>query len=200
MAAIGEIVRVALHYQQAGAGDMMNVFHFRIAGNAPSDTDLLDDIVDWALSGWGTAWKNVAVTGCELEYVDCDIVMPDGTVVRNIGSDLLNVVGIVGGDLLPAAVSARLQAYTTVPKARGSKYVPGIGEPQQAGGDWSVGALANLAVLLGIYLSPHVGASSVILEPGLISRTLVQFLPFLVTGLIDTQPAYQRRRKAGVGI
>lgn len=200
MAALGEIVRLALHYTQPGAGDIMNVFHFKIAGTAPSDVDLLEDLGSWIFDEWGARWVLMAATVANLSHFECDIVALDGTVTRNIGGGIVDMDGTVSADVVPAGVASYLLAYTAIPKARGSKYVPGGAETEVQAGEWSAGYLADLALLLGIYLTPFIGGSGVTLTPGVASLTLGTFVPFLVSGAIDTLAAYQRRRKAGVGI
>lgn len=200
MATIGEIVRVALHYTQDNAGDMMNVFHFRVSGDNTNDADFLDLLEDWCTDIWADQWKTLAAGACTLSHFEADIINTDGTVNRNIGGAILNIVGDIGGDVLPAAVSAYILGYTPLPKARGSKYVPGISESQSVGGEWNAGTLASLAVLLSRYVTIYIGTGGVGLVPGVLSLTLGSFIPFLVSGAIDTQAAYQRRRKEGVGI
>lgn len=200
MATIGEIVRVALHYVQSGGGDMMNVFHFKISGASPADDDLLQDITDWITDSWADRWALMAASGCKLSHFDSDIIAVDGTVTRNIGGGIIDVTGTVAGDVMPAGTAAYLLAYTAIPKARGSKYVPGISEGEQNAGTLAVGYIADLALLLAVYLNPFLGGSGATLQPGVLSKTLGTFVPFLISGAIDAIIAYQRRRKVGVGI
>lgn len=200
MAVSGEIVRVALHYTQPNAGDCMNVFHFRLSGTVGDDESLLDNIgTGWAVS-WANIWKTIGASAAVLSHVDVDVVNTDGTVDRNIGSEILNVAGTVGGEVTSAAVSGYLLAYTPIPKARGSKYVPGMCEVGVSSGAFTTGAQAVLLQLLALYLNVYVGSGGLRLNPGVLSLLLVEFVDFLASGAIETLPAYQRRRKAGVGI
>ena len=200
MATAGEILRLALHYTQAGAGDMMNVFHFELGGTVGDDAEVAADVEGWAENIWGARWALLACSATTLSHGEYDIINLDGTVARNIGGGIYNVVGTVGGEVLPAGVAAHLTAHTTIPKARGSKYIPGVAEADSVGGQLSVGALADLAILLGFYLTAYTGANGVTITPGILSKVLVEFVPFIASGLIDTLTAYQRRRKVGVGI
>lgn len=200
MAAAGNILRVALHYGMVNAGDIMNVFHFRLAGAIPSNDAIADAVADWVTTEWGPAWAELAGAGCELVYGDYDIINLDGTVAENIGSTLFGIPGVVGGDLSPAQAATYILAHTAIPKARGSKYLPGVPEAIVTAGELNVGGLANLALALAVYLAPYTAGSGVALVPGVLSLTLAQFVPFITSGLIDTLTATQRRRKAGVGI
>jgi len=200
MATIGEILRVALHYSQQGGGDIMNVFHFIIEDASVPDTLIKDDVELWIADEWGARWALMASSGVVLLSFEADIVAIDGTVTRNIGGGIVDTAGTVGGEPLPAGCAGYLLAYTAIPKARGSKYVPGITESEQSGGELVAGYLADLALLLAVYLTPYAGSSGATLRPGVVSKVLATFVPFLVSGAIDTLVAYQRRRKVGVGI
>ena len=200
MASAGEIIRVALHYTMPNAGDVMNVFHFVLSGVVPDDDDTFDEIAEWVNNEWAAAWTELASSLAELVYFEVDIMNTDGTVARNIGTDLVGEVGIHVLDAYSPQAAAYLLAYTSVPKARGSKYVPGMAESEVGGGAFSVGALTDIAALLVVFLGVFTGSGGLVLTPGVLSRTLLAFVPFLTTGILDTVVATQRRRKAGVGI
>jgi hypothetical protein len=123
-----------------------------------------------------------------------------GLVLRNIGGGIIAVNGDVIEDVTPAAVSGYLMGYTAVPKARGSKYVPGIAETQINEGEFTAPALVKLATLLAIYLADVSLGSGASLEMGVLSKALGAFVSFTGSGLVESLPAYQRRRKQGVGI
>lgn len=200
MATAGEILRVALHYTMPEAGDCMNVFHFVLDGSVGTDAETDTAATNWIEDVWGARWALLACEDALLSHAEFDIINDDGTVARNIGAAILNIAGTVGGELLPAAAAAYIMAYTAIPKARGSKYIPGIAEADSVAGALSVGALADIALLLGIFLTTYIDPTGVRFVPGLLSKTLVRFVPFIASGLIDTLVAYQRRRKVGVGI
>jgi len=198
MATIGEIVRIAIHYSGNNAGDVMNVFHFEITAGTGNDSDLMGDVEEFVIDSWVARWQLMASQGYTCENYEVDIINPDGTVNRNVGGDTVGVDGTVSGDALPAQCAYWMMAYTGVPKARGSKYVPGATETEVANGALTTGALADLALLLAIYLLPQ--GSVFTLTPGVLSRVLEAFIPFIISGQIETLTATQRRRKVGVGI
>jgi len=200
MASIGEIIRVVAHYSMENAGDMQNVFHFILQTAAIADNDLIDDVSAWFQNDWGASWQELASQYATLEHFDADVVDVDGTVKRNLGGDIIDLDGLISTELMTPMDSGYLLAYTAIPKARGSKYLPGMAEATQSAGGLNATALADLAVCLGVYLVPIAMTGGGSLLPGVASATLAAFVPFLVSGAIDTVLATQRRRKAGVGI
>ena len=134
-----------------------------------------------------------------MDYFEADLVSVSGLVQQNLGVRNINVAGDAPGTTIAAAVSAYLMATTLAPKGRGSKYIPGLAETQTSDGEWSPTALATLSQMLLAYLATINATGGTQLVPGISSRTAQQFLPFLAQGLVESIPAYQRRRKPGVG-
>lgn len=200
MATVNEIVRCTLHYSAPGAGDMQNVFTWKIDQASPADSVVLDTLETWVNDVWAPAWRELAATAVVLESFEADILRTDGTVARNLGGLLVDIAGVVGGDVVAAGVAAYILGYTANPKARGSKYLPGLGEPIVEGGILSVNGLADLAVCLAVYLSNITVTGGGRLQPGVLSKTLATFIAFINAGALESVPAYQRRRKVGVGI
>ena len=199
MADVNDIIRATLVYNSPGASEQNNVFYW-VLGNAPIDNDdLLDALANWALTVWGPQWAQLAADVSTLVSVLVDIMNADGTVKENVGAELIGLDGDNSFDVTAAAVSGYLLAQTDNPKIRGSKYVPGISETQITNGVFTVSALAELALLLGIYLANIDLAGGGKLFPGVLSRTLLTHVTFNQSGLINDIPAYQRRRKEGVG-
>lgn len=200
MAEIGEIVRVVLHYSQPNAGDCQNVFHFLMTDDEPTDAGLLEGIADWVTDVWAPDWAAIASSVAILEYIDVDIVNVAGEVLRNIGGAIIDVNGDSVTQVTSAAVSAYLLAYTELPKQRGSKYLPGLSEDAVASGTINPAYLGQLAILLADYLLDISIPDGGTIVAGILSKKLAEFIPFLASGAIEALPAYQRRRKAGVGI
>jgi len=200
MADFGEIVRLVVGYSLPTASEVLNIFLWQIVDNPSSDEDTFDDMEDWVVNDWGVNWADLASAVAEIITVAVDIVNLDGTVARNIGSSSVSVVGTVGGEAGAAAVSGYLKADTEIPKTRGSKYVPGIGEGVMTDGLLSVESLGDLALLLLDFFSTFVGGiSSARYEPGVVSRPSETWVPFNGSGYVTDLPAYQRRRKPNVG-
>lgn len=195
----GEILRTVLNYVIPGSA-AQNVFFHRYDGPGVTDALLLDAVDAWFTTVWAPDWTSLGSTNAEMDFVECDVINPDGTVARNLGAEALNIAGGAAPSTGAAAVSAYLLAYTDLPKQRGSKYVPGINEGAYDNNLFSGGALLDMAALLASYLSIINPGGATELVPGVLSRTLLTFVPFIGNGLVDAQPAYQRRRKDGVGI
>jgi hypothetical protein len=200
MAENGEILRVVLEYIIPGASQVLNVFNWLIDDGAPSDEDVLADFADWAENVWGVNWADVAQDVAELDNVSIDVVDVQGHVLRNLGAQGIGLAGSVGGEIGVAAASGFLKADTAVPKTRGSKYVPGLGEGNLLDGVLTAETLADLLLLLADFFTVYVGtASSARYQPGVVSRTAEAFEPFVEAGYVTSIPGYQRRRKPNSG-
>lgn len=195
-----DILKVVIDYVYPGAGTALNVFYYVYAGADEDDQDVVDAIVDWADNGWGNNWDNLASGAATLRAVTIQVVSGLGEILRDLGTTQINRPGQVTGEVLPAANSCYLQAYTDVPQVYGRKYAPGIGEEAVENGVFSAVAQANIALLLLEYLDTINVAVGNNLFPGVLSKREAGFKAFNNSGLFRTLPAYQRRRKEGVGI
>lgn len=200
MAEIGEIIRLVIHYSQPNAGDCQNVFHFLMTDDEPSDSGLLEGIATWVTDVWADDWAGIAASVANVEYIDVDVVNTLGEVLRNVGGAVIDVSGESVTQVTSAAVSAYILAYTELPKQRGSKYIPGLSEDAVASGSLNPAVLGVMASLLADFLMDISIPDGGSLTPGVLSKTLGTFVPFLTSGALEVLPAYQRRRKAGVGI
>jgi len=198
MANEGEVIRINVNYTCPGYSDIFNVFWGQLLTDI-SDVALLAAIDDWVTTDWGAAWVDFASDDMTLFQFDADVINPDGTVARNIGGNVVNIAGSNAADVEPAGVAAYLLAYTSFPKSRGSKYVPGVPDLEVNDGHLSPAILVELAVLLLRFLSFDSTALAEILVAGVLSRAIEEFREFSGGGLLTDVPAYQRRRKPNVG-
>lgn len=195
----GEIVRTVIEYGAAGSSVPQNVFFHQLTVATVPDEDVFDAIDAWAVNDWGGDWAQFASEDYSLDNVSAEVMNTDGTVARILGSDAANVLGLTG-DAAGAGTAGLIQAVTALPRQRGKKYVPGVGDPQINNNLFTTAAVADLVGLLGQYLAEiPAGGGSGVLIPGLLSSTLEQFVPFSGTGEVSDVPAYQRRRKPNVG-
>lgn len=199
MAATGEIVRVVIKYAMPNASEMLNVLHYALTAAGIDDDDLLDSMATWCTDVWADSWAELASDDATVVSIGLDIVNTDGTVKRNIGTELIGVTGDDPGTNTSAGVAGYILANTSNPKARGSKYLPGITETALDNGKFSAAAVGDLAAMLVIYLANITIPGGIVLEPGLLSKATAAFIPFVAAGLINDIPAYQRRRKPFVG-
>lgn len=104
------------------------------------------------------------------------------------------------GSQTAAAVAAYMLLNTAFPKVQGVKYLPGLAEGIIQDGALNATGLAALAFCLIQYAKTLESSGASELVPGVLSKSKSGFVPFVDTGLIETIPAYQRRRKPSVGI
>lgn len=196
---VNDILRVALHYTSPNASEILNVFWYQLTTEQLDNASVMNVIEDYFTDVWGAAWADFASQAFNIDFLEVDVINPDGTVDRNIGERTIDIDGTVIGDGLPAVVSGYIHASTAVPKARGSKYIPGVGELNTSNGLMTSEAVADLSLMLIGYLATLTTETTALLVPGVLSRPLEAFVPFLSHGLVNDVPAYQRRRKPNVG-
>jgi hypothetical protein len=94
-----------------------------------------------------------------------------------------------------------MTAYTYQSKTQGKKYLPGLSELAQTAGLWVAGVLTAM----GTSALAWIGGFDSIADPtshwypGVWSAKSLSFQSFAPTVIVRDVPAYQRRRKAGVG-
>lgn len=196
----GDIVKMVLEYAYPGAGTALNIFHFFYGGEDVEDADLMDVMEVFFRDEWGDHWAGLAPTNSSIDQVEGLVVDNAGLTIRDIGSRQIDKDGDLASDVNAAAVSGYLQGNTIVPQVRGSKYIPGLAEESIAGGVFTVTALVDLLLLLGDYLIDIEIVPGSSLRPGVLSSKEGGFLSFESGGGLTDVPAYQRRRKIGVGI
>ena len=199
MAEQGEIVMCTLDGSGDGQSVTNNVFTWIVTAGNPDDEDILQAITSWIVDEW--VGNLLEVTDAQYVYDDIvvNVMNEDGTVKRLIGFFGVNQSGQAVGHPVAAATSGWITAGTKVPKTRGSKYIPGLAQSDLISGEWGNLIQAALAQVLLAYLLDIDLPTAGVLTPGVLSRTTQLFQNFTTSGDIETVPAYQRRRKPGVG-
>lgn len=195
----GDVIKMTLEYLYPGAGVAMNVFHYAYLGADLTDSVAVAALVDWVETEWAPTWVDIASTTATLANAVFEVVNVDGDILVNLGTEILDIDGTVAGEVMPAAVSAYIAANTATPGVRGSKYVPGISETMADNGVFNATALAQIAFLLLDYLDTVNVSAGNNFFPVVRSTKLAGFPRLLTAGTLNTLPAYQRRRKQGVG-
>ena len=191
---------MTLEYLMPGAGVCMNVFHYAYLGSDQDDATIVDALTDWATLEWGTVWQNIAASSATLANAVFETVDIDGHILRALGAVPLDIDGENGPEVLPAANAAYLQANTATPGVFGRKYVPGLSEASVAEGFLTAASGAQMLALLFDYLDTINVSAGNTLFPVVRSTKLGGFPRLVTAGIINLLPAYQRRRKEGVGI
>jgi hypothetical protein len=125
-----------------------------------------------------------------------------GTDVGTIGWPT-GYAGADGAGLLPTGVAGLITLPTTRTKTRGRKFIPALTTTSTSGGHWTGGALTAFANAAQVMLARVTSTplSGMLCEYTVVSMGVGSFATYDPTGArISAIPAYQRRRKEGVGI
>lgn len=195
----GEIIRGVLSYTHPAGSICQNVFTWELQDEDASDPEILAALEDWVDVEWDPIWSQTADSDVLLYLLEVDVLNADGTVLRNIGEEVLADVGLIAGEVMPAAVSGFFQGGTERAKSYIRKYTPGISETLSDEGILTAPTLGNLLVLLIVTVTDIDVGIAGLLVPGVLSRVTETFLEATGGGYATDVPAYQRRRKPGVG-
>lgn len=195
----GDLLRVTIEYTAPNASVANNVFHYVVSGSSDSDDAVLDAVENWIDLDWGPRWNAIAANDAELTNFDLSVMFTDGRVQRNVGGRDINLSGGGGTGVAPAGACAFMTADTVKPKQTGRKYVPFIADSNITQGILDVTTMADLTALFLEWFIVLTSTGGAVLTPGLLSRTLLAFEPFLASGSTTNIVAYQRRRKPNVG-
>jgi len=198
----GDVVKVDLHWYASGIGFAANVFQAKLLQGTPHtylDSLVVADMKDWM--------ERILLPIAPDVVVSCDVT--GASIYQKVGA-LWNLIGSTSvtftpasiGDPLPSGVAALITWNTYVSKVQGKKYLPGLSEGSQTAGLWIATVLSHLASVAVQWISGFNGLtdSDSHWYPGVWSAKTLGFQSFGTAGQIPDVPAYQRRRKAGVGI
>ena len=199
---VGDILKMVAILNWVDGDIMQNVFNAVIGGTGGpyDDEDIVDDALAWIDALYtGTEGRfTTDVSGSEVRVYIYDSVDDDWD---EVGSGAWTFVGTDPGDVLPRGVALLVNAKTIDPDVSGKKYLGGATESGQTDGLWTSTALGGYATWAAEWVDPFVGSvSTADWITGVWSVKNTVFKPFTGTVIIPTIPAYQRRRKQGVGI
>lgn len=199
---VGTILRVVAVLQWLDGDIAQNVFNTIIdTGGGPFDEeDIVDDMVEWMDDLYAPALNRISdnMDGGEVRVYQYDPLDDDWDEV-GIGAWTFNPADTV--DEIPRGVSVLINCKTVDPDVNGKKYFPGITEAGQTDGLLTAGLIASYVGTAAVWVQDFVGTTSgANFDPGVWSPTQTEFFPMTGTIIIPSIPAYQRRRKQGVGI
>lgn len=199
---VGDVLKVVAILSWVDGNIVQNVFNAVIggAGGPYDDDDIVADAVTWLEAIYDGTTGNLSndLTASEVRVYVYDPVDED---FDEVGSDVWSEPAGSAVDSLPRGVAGLINCKTLDPDVNGKKYIAGFTEAGQTDGLWDAGALAALASVAADWIAPFVGSDSVAdWIPGVWSPTTLLFKAMSGTVIIPTIPAYQRRRKQGVGI
>lgn len=198
----GDILRVVATYLWTDGNVMQNVFNAVVTGGGGpwDDEDIVDDAAAWVTAMFNnlTTYVSDEVDGSQVIAYKYDAIDDDWDEVasENWVWDPTQVA-----EQLPRAAGPLLNLRTTDPDVNGKKYLGGWTENSLTDGLWSAGALTGLILFGSDWLTAFVGSiSGATWTPGVWSPTGTVFKAASDVIIIPTMPAYQRRRKRGIGI
>lgn len=193
------ILRVAAHFLLSNASDIVNVYHYVMDSTGDvSEANVLTDLLALiqGLMGNLTNYYNDDVSLDEIEVW-----------VRNTTLDRWDYVGSTDGSwagtvatdqYLPSGVCPLVTADSSDAHAKGRKYLPPPDEGNLSSGLWITNLMNVLGDYLDDYTSTYIGTYAE-WAAGIWQETPGTFAQFSGTGKTTNVPAYQRRRKLGVG-
>lgn len=198
----GTILKVVASMVFDDGNIAQNVYNAVITGGGGpwDEADVVDDAVAWVdlLYTAVEAYAAASLQGSQVQVYEWDTVGLDWD---EIGSDVWAWVGTSVTDEMPRGVAALLNAKTTDADVSGKKYVPGTVEGGATDGLWIAAYLLDLVDYGGLWVGGFVGGTSgADWNPGVWSVVDEALYDMSLTVVIPTIPAYQRRRKRGVGI
>lgn len=199
---VGDVLKIVAVLAWVDGDIAQNVFAAVItgAGGPFDDQDIVSDAVEWV----GDMYANVSgqlsdqSDGSEVRVYKFDDVDDD---FDEIGSDSWTYDPTNTLHQMPRGVACLVNAKTSDPDVNGKKYLPAFTEGSADDGLWDTSPLANVALFAADWTTAFTGGTSgASWTPGIWSPTRLNIFPLTGAVIIPTIPAYQRRRKRGVGI
>jgi len=193
------IIRVAAHFLQENASDIVNVYHFVVDSVGDiSDANALADVLALIQALMANV-EGFYSTGLALDFITMWLWNSSLSRWDLVGETDGTWAGTQGSvDWSPVAVSPIVNAGTVDAHAKGRKFLPPPLETATGGGLWVAGFLTALAAYLADYIAAYIGTFAQY-APGVWQDATDTFKAFDGTGTVSNQPGYQRRRKVGVG-
>lgn len=198
----GTILRMVVTILWTDGNIMQNIFNAVVTGGgAPWDpADIVEDAISWAEDMYYnlTALTSNECDGSQVQVYEYDAIDDDWD---EVGSGAFFWNPAYGEHELPRGVAALINLKTTDPDVSGKKYVGGLTEGSSDAGLWGTTTIAALASFAVDWYADFVGTDSgATWTPGIWSVVDTVFRAAISHVVIPLIPAYQRRRKRGVGV
>lgn len=198
----GTILRVVATALWTDGNTVQNVFNVTIAGGGGpwDEADVVDDCLDWVENMYANMVTAASdeLDGSQVQVYERDVVGDDWD---EIGSTPWVWTPTVAGDYLPRGVAALINAKSTNADVSGKKYLGGLPEANCTEGLWVAATVVILAAFGVDWSTAFVGATTAAdFLPAIWSTVDKTAYPMTGIQIVPTIPAYQRRRKRGVGI
>lgn len=194
MANVNDIIRVTAQALWLGQ-QIVNVYHAIVDVLPTNDAELADDLIVAVDDAHG-----IVASG------QTDDLVYDVINVHNVTQDYLmaeepfpsTAAGLSAQDPIPSGAAGLVTFPTIIPKTRGRKFIAGLVESYTTDGYFNGTALGVLDLYGDSLIGTQVGGNAsefrfgVVMVPSGIFRAYVSYQTSNI-------PAYQRRRKVGVG-
>lgn len=197
----GEILRIVATIIWLDGNLNQNVFNAVVtgAGGPWDDEDIVSDAITWVLAMFGNLTGSISdeCDGSQVQVYTYDTVGEDWD---EVGTTPWTFNPTNANDQLPRGVAALINAKTGDPDVQGKKYLGGLTEEAVDDGLINAGTIAVIGDFGDDWVTPFVGGTSgADWDPGVWSPTTIALYGLTGTIITPTIPAYQRRRKRGVG-
>lgn len=198
---VGDILRVVAIAAWLDGNLNMNVFNGVIGGTGGpyDDGDIVADALAWVNVIFANLTTSMSdeLDGSEVAVYVYDSIDDDWD---EVGTATWTFNPSSAGSQLPRGVASLINARTTDPDVQGKKYLGGLTEGSVDDGLWNSAHITVMGALADDWVDLFTGATSgASWVPGVWSPTRTNFFAFSGSHIIPTTPAYQRRRKRGVG-
>lgn len=197
--AAGGIARAVVTFLGDEGSTALNIYHARNdSGGVKTDTEVLDDFkayLDSIHNDIMIETSNNATVG-PYEVFDIDPATGDAT---PLGTRSPALQPSNTNEILPHGIAALVNAdLSGTGRGSGKKFFPYWTEASNADGLWLAASLARLVLAAAAYLLDFGGVGGSDWTTG--TWTLAKGFRELVSSAARDVPAYQRRRKPGVGV
>jgi len=197
-----DILKVDVRYTVSGIGVTANIFQaqvFQVSPHTVTDAYATASMFDWIGRIYLPMVPHIVVTMTDPLV---QVYKKVGVFWNLIGSETpTNLDGESIGDPLPSGVALLTTVLTDTSKVQGKKYIGGLSETGITAGLW----IATVLTAMGTSAVQWIAQFQDLADeetwyiPGVYSTKAIAFKMFTSAYTVRSVPAYQRRRKSGVG-
>lgn len=198
----GTILKVVATLAWLDGNLMQNVFALLISGGGGpwDEDDVISDLLLWIGSTFNAFGGHMSdeVDGSQIQVYKYDTVGLDWD---EVGSNAWTFDPDEATEQVARGVSLLIGGRTTDPDTLGKKYIGGLCEDNSIDGLWGSALLLSAITFATTWITSFAGPSSgANFAPGVWSVKNDAYVQFRDAYYISAIPAYQRRRKRGVGV
>lgn len=193
----GNIIRVAARQLLNANDEVVNVHHFTVEANpAATDQAVLDEVGAKLATAWASIDGQITVAQ-EPNIIDVYNVSQDYPLGQAAWGSAYSG-GTGSGDGMPFGVCALVIWSTATKRVQGKTYLGSLTESAVTAAAINGTTVTNIAAYVTDLMDPSPLVDSCSIQLGIWSRGAGEMHP-IIARRISTNPAYQRRRRAGRG-